>query len=117
MLKLEKLPIEYHGQTYELVCNMEALELLEEEYGDMKTVMNDSIDHVSAALFRIMLNCARADRGEEPVDKRTISRAYSYAMLREMDIFGLFLRAMSPEAANRKAAENSPKAAEEPAKN
>lgn len=117
MLQLEKLPIEYHGQTYELVCNMEALELLEEEYGGMKTVMNDSIDHVSAALFRIMLNCARADRGEEPVDKRSIARAYSYAMLREMDIFGLFLRAMSPEAANRKAAENSPKAAEEPAKN
>lgn len=101
-LQLEKKAVEFDGKRYELVCNMEALELLEDEYGgSMKAVMEDSVEHVSAALFRIMLNCARADRGEEPVEKRQISRAYSPAMLQEMDVFGMFLRAMSVDAAKK----------------
>ena len=110
-LQLEKKTVEFGGESYELVCNMEALELLEDEYGSMKAVMEDRVEHVSAALFRIMLNCARADRGEEAVEKRWISRLYSPAMLQEMDVFGMFLRAMSVDAA--RAAQNK----EEPAKN
>lgn len=111
-LQLEKKAVEFDGKRYELVCNMEALELLEDEYGgSMKAVMEDRVEHVSAALYRIMLNCARADRGEEPVEKRQISRLYSPAMLQEMDIFGLFLRAMSVDAAKK--AQNQ----EEPGKN
>lgn len=99
MLQLEKKTVEFDGESYELVCNMEALELLEDEYGSMKAVMEDRVEHVQAALFRIMLNCARADRGEEPVEKRKISRLYSPAMLQELDVFGMFLRAMSVDAA------------------
>lgn len=111
-LQLEKKTVDFGGESYELVCNMEALELLEDEYGgSMKAVMEDRVEHVSAALFRIMLNCARADRGEEPVEKRQISRLYSPAMLQELDIFGMFLRAMSVDAA--RAAQHK----EEPAKN
>ena len=110
-LQLEKKTVEFDGKSYELVCNMEALELLEDEYGSMKAVMEDRVEHVQAALFRNMLNCARADRGEEAVEKRRISRAYNPAMLQEMDVFGMFLRAMSVDAA--KAAQNK----EEPAKN
>lgn len=111
-LQLEKKAVEFDGKRYELVCNMEALELLEDEYGgSMKAVMEDRVEHVSAALYRIMLNCARADRGEDPVERRQISRAYSPAMLQEMDIFGLFLRAMSVDAAKK--AQNQ----EEPEKN
>lgn len=99
-LQLERKTVEFDGKSYELVCNMEALELLEDEYGgSMKAVMEDRVEHVSATLFRIMLNCARADRGEEAVEKRKISRAYSPAMLQEMDVFGMFLRAMSVDAA------------------
>ena len=111
-LQLERKAVEFDGESYELTCNMEALELLEDEYGgSMKAVMEDRVEHVSAALYRIMLNLARADRGEEPVEKRQISRAYSPAMLQEMDIFGLFLRAMSVDAAKK--AQNQ----EEPGKN
>lgn len=101
-LQLERKTVEFDGKRYELACNMEALELLEDEYGgSMKAVMEDRVEHVSAALYRIMLNCARADRGEEPVERRQISRAYSPAMLQEMDIFGMFLRAMSVDAAKK----------------
>ena len=111
-LQLEKKTVEFDGESYELVCNMEALELLEDEYGgSMKAVMEDRVEHVSAALYRIMLNCARADRGEEPVEKRKISRLYSPAMLQELDVFGMFLRAMSVDAA--RAAQHK----EEPGKN
>ena len=85
-LQLEKKTVEFDGESYELVCNMEALELLEDEYGgSMKAVMEDRVEHVSAALYRIMLNLARADRGEEAVEKRKISRLYSPAMLQELD--------------------------------
>lgn len=99
-LQLERKSVEFDGESYELVCNMEALDLLEDEYGgSMKAVMEDRVEHVSAALYRIMLNCARADRGEEPVEKRKISRLYSPAMLQELDVFGMFLRAMSVDAA------------------
>jgi hypothetical protein len=111
-LQLEKKAVEFDGKRYELVCNMEALELLEDEFGgSMKAVMEKSVEHVSAALFRIMLNLAREDLDEEPVEKRQISRLYSPAMLQEMDIFGLFLRAMSVDAAKK--AQNQ----EEPGKN
>lgn len=99
-LQLERKTVEFDGESYELVCNMEALELLEDEYGgSMKAVMEDRVEHVSAALYRIMLNLARADCGEDAVEKRRISRAYSPAMLQEMDVFGMFLRAMSVDAA------------------
>ena len=100
-LQLEKRPVEFRGKRYELTFNNEALDALESEYGNMKTVMEDSVDHVSAAFFRILLNCARADLGEEPLEKRDIAREYSYAMFRELDIFGGFLRALSPEAAHK----------------
>ncbi len=111
-LQLEKKTVEFDGESYELVCNMEALEALEGEYGGtMKAVMADSVEHVSAALFRVMLNLARADRGEEAVEKRRISRLYSPAMLQEMDVFGMFLRAMNADAA--RAAQKK----EEPGKN
>lgn len=111
-LQLEKKTVEFDGKIYELTCNMEALELLEDEYGgSMKAVMEDRVEHVSAALYRIMLNLARADRGEEAVEKRKISRLYSPAMLQELDVFGMFLRAMSVDAA--RAAQHK----EEPGKN
>lgn len=100
-LQLERKAVDFHGERYELVCNMAALEALEDAHGgSMKAVFEDTVDHISAELFLTMLNAARADRGEEAVEKGQIAREYNYAMLREMDIFGMFLRAMSPDANN-----------------
>lgn len=100
-LQLEKRPVEFRGKRYELTFNNEALDALETEYGGMKAVMEDSVDHISAAFFRILLNCARADLGEDPLEKRDVARETSYAMFRELDIFGGLLRALSPEAAHK----------------
>lgn len=99
MLSLEKKTIEFDGKSYELCCNMLALEQLEELHGgSMKGVFEMDVNHVNAELLLIMLNEARADNGEEAVTKRAVGKAFNYAMLRELDIFGMFLRAMSPEA-------------------
>lgn len=104
MLKLETKAVEFDGESYEICCNMAALEELEALHGgSMKAVFECDANHISAELLLIMLNEARADRGEDPITKAHFSRRYNYAMLREMDIFGMFMRAMSPEAANNDA--------------
>lgn len=109
-LQLEQKTVEYGGTKYELCCNMAALEELEQAYGgSMKAVFDDDVNHVSARLFRIMLNRARVKAGDEPVEAAEIAEIYSYAMLRELDIFGMLLRAMSPEAAYQAQAEQNAK--------
>lgn len=109
-LQLEKKNVEYGGAKYALCCNMAALEELEQSYGgSMKAVFDDDVNHVSARLFRIMLNRARVKAGDEPVETAEIAEIYSYAMLRELDIFGMLLRAMSPEAAYQKQQEQQAK--------
>ena len=95
-LQLEKRPFRFWGEDYELVCNMAALEDLENCYGgSMKDAMADTVEHVSAKLALCMLNRARKKRGEEPVSEEAFAEELSYAMLQEADIFGMFLRAMS----------------------
>lgn len=117
MLQLEKLPIEYHGQTYELVCNMEALEALQDEYGgDLNAVSQDTDIRVGFNLFRILLNLARAEKGEDAVTEKQIKKEYNWAMLKDMDILGLLTRSTNLKAAREKIAEDAA-AAEEPAKN
>lgn len=116
MLKLEKLPIEYHGQTYELACNMEALEALQDEYdGDLNAINQDRDIRVGFNLFRILLNLARAEKGEEAVTEKQIKKEYNWAMLRDMDILGMLTRSTNPDAAHEKIAADA--ANEEAAKN
>ena len=105
MLKLEKLPVEYHGEQYELCCNMEALEAFQDEYGgDLNEAMEDTEIHAAGKIFRIMLNLARAERGEEAVTAQQILREYSWAMLRELDVVGMLRRSISPTLAYQHAA-------------
>lgn len=111
-LQLEKISAAYQEKTYTLMCNMAALEDLEAIYGGMKPAMEDSVDKVSAALFLCMLNRARRKQGEPDVTREELSEEYSYAMIKDLDIFGMFIRALSPEAMKAKlaadAAENTP---------
>ena len=95
-LQLEKIEFLYGGRSYELVCNMAALDELEAAHGSMKNAMESTPNHLAAELSLIMLNRARKKRGEQPVTQEQLSEEYSYAMLRELDIFGMFLRALSP---------------------
>ena len=98
-LQLETKEIEYDGEVYTLKANMEALEAIQEEFGSMSAVYNSIPGVIADGFFRAMLNAARAERGEPPVDKKKIHREYSYAMLHELDIVGMFNRAVIPETA------------------
>jgi len=98
-LQLETKEIEYDGEVYTLKANMEALEAIQEEFGSMSAVYNSIPGVIADGFFRAMLNAARAERGEPPVDIKTIHREYNYAMLHEMDMVGMLNRAMFPETA------------------
>ena len=98
-LQLETKEIEYNGEVYTLTANMEALEAIQEEFGSLSAVYNSIPGVIADGFFRAMLNAARAERGEPPVDKKTIHREYSYAMLHELDMVGMLNRAMFPETA------------------
>ena len=102
MLQLEKKKIEFRGETYEVCCNMKVLEVLQDKYGSMKEVFASEINKVSADLFVIMLNSARAKCGEEPITLDDIAEDYNPAMIQDTDVFGVFLRAMSADTARQK---------------
>lgn len=104
MLQLEKKKIEFRGREYEVCCNMRVLEKLQDKYGDMKTVFGSEVNKVSADLFGIMLNHARAKCGETQITLDDIAEEYNPAMLQDADVFGMFLRAMSADAARQKLA-------------
>lgn len=104
MLQLEKKKIEFWGREYEVCCNMRVLEDLQTKYGDMKTVFGSEINKVSADLFVIMLNRARAKCCEDPITLDDIAEDYNPAMIQDTDVFGMFLRAMDADTARRKLA-------------
>ena len=108
-LQLEKREFAFQGESYELVCNMAALEDLEGAYdGSMKAAMEDTADHVTAKLMLCMLNRARKKRGQEPVSREEFAEEVNYAMLRELDVFGMFVRALSPTAPKPEAKNEEP---------
>lgn len=98
-LQLEKVNFSFGGVTYELVCNMAAIEELEADYGgSIKTAFSDTGEHLGAKLTLIMLNRARKKRGEAPVLYADFAEETTYAMFKEIDAVGMLLRALSPSA-------------------
>lgn len=115
-LQLEHKTVDYNGAPYVLTCNMAALDELQELHGgDMNAVFESPVQPVTAEFFLIMLNRARKKRGEEPVSRADMAEEYSYAMLEDLDIFGMFIRALSSTAAKKKLQDDA--AAENTAKN
>lgn len=109
-LQLEIKAVEYRGARYELRCNMKVLDRLQDAHGgSMKAVFDSPIHDVSAELFLLMLNQERARRGEEPVTRDELAEDYNYAMIEDLDVFGMFLRAMDAKTARRKDAEDGEK--------
>ena len=101
-LQLEKKTVDFDGRPYVLTCNMAALDALQALHGDsMEQIFKTPAKFVSRELFVIMLNRARALCGEEPVPDEQIAEEYTYAMLDEMDIFGMFLRSMDASVAKK----------------
>lgn len=101
-LQLEKKVVDFDGRPYVLTCNMAALDALQARHGDsLENVFKMPPKVISRELFAIMLNRTRKRCGEEPVDDEQIAEEYSYAMLDELDIVGMFLRSMDASVAKK----------------
>ena len=97
-LQLEHRLITYDGEDYDLVCNMAALDDLQEAYGDMDAVAADTTDRVAAQLLLSMLNRAAKKKGSArrfTLDE--LKENLSYGQLRAWDIFGMMVRSLATQ--------------------
>lgn len=106
MLQLEKLFFVVGGESVELVCNMAALEQLQELHGSMEDVFKTNSHQIAVELFEIMVNRARKKRGLEPLTHEAIMEEISPAMLEDAGILDMFFRAMDAGKAREHAEKN-----------
>ena len=98
-LKMEEVPFEMNGKTYILRCNMAVLDALEASYGSFQAVMDLPVREGQAAILAAMLNDYAEDMGwDQTWTARKIKKIFPYAGLLELDIMGLFSRAVVPES-------------------
>ena len=97
-LRLEEKRIEVEGKIYCLRCNMAVLDALEASYGSFQAVMDLPVREGQAAILAAMLNDYAEDMGwDQTWTARKIKKIFPYAGLLELDIMGLFTRAVVPE--------------------
>lgn len=97
-LRLEEKPLELDGKVYTLRCNMCVLEDLQNAHdGNFSAVMNLPVFEGAAEVLAAMLNDYAEDMGwEERWTPRAIKKRFSYAYLLDLDILGIFTRAVIP---------------------
>ena len=98
-LRLEEKRIEVDGKTYVLRCNMAVLDALETAYGSFQAVMELPVREGQAAILAAMLNDYAEDMGwEQSWTAKKIKKRFPYSVLLDLDIMGLFTRAVVPES-------------------
>ena len=97
-IKLEEKTIELGGRNYVLHVNMSVLDRLQEVCGgEINLLMQKSVNEGQAEIMAAMLNDWSEDQGwEEDWTARKVKKYFTVAMLRELDVLGMFLRAMTP---------------------
>lgn len=106
-LRLEEKPFELDGKVYALRCNMCVLDVLQDAHGDDFAVIFDlPARQACAEILAAMLNDYAEDMGwAERWTARQIKKRFSYAYLQELDILGMFTRAVIPLASTEETAE------------
>ena len=108
MIRLEEKPFEVEGKRYLLRCNMAVLETVEDQHGDIEELMKLSIRQSS-----LELNDYAEEQGwEERWTPKQLKRKISYAMLMELNIVGMLVRALSPSQPEKNAEAGSPEPAD-----
>ena len=108
-LRLEEKRIEVDGKTYVLRCNMAVLDALETAYGSFQAVMELPVREGQAAILAAMLNDYAEDMGwEQSWTAKKIKKRFPYSGLLELDIMGLFTRAVVPEGQETPAHKTEP---------
>ena len=98
-LRLEEKRLEVEGKTYVLRCNMAVLDALETAYGSFEAVMDLPMTEGLPALLAAMLNDYAEDMGwEQSWNAKKIKKRFPYSGLLDLDIMGLFTRAVVPES-------------------
>ena len=104
-IKLEEKTIELCGKAYVLHANMSVLDRVQEMHdGDIAALLNTKQNDAAAEILSAMLNDWSEDQGwEEEWTVRKVKKYFSTAMLRDLDVIGMFFRAMTPAKSKEKA--------------
>ena len=115
-LRLEEKQIQIGDRTYVLRMNMSALERIQEACGgEIKGLMHKNMYDGNAITVAAMLNDYAEDQGwEQDWTDRKVKKLFTPAMMRMLDVTGMFFRAMTPETeeGTAKTAADGPKTEE-----
>lgn len=97
-IQLEEKKLELDGKTYTLHVNMCVLDRVQEAHnGNLKKLMDQSVNSVSTEVMACMLNDWAEDMGwDERWSEKDVKKRFSLAALKELDVFGMFIRAITP---------------------
>ena len=102
-IRLEEKQIELDGRSWTLRVNMAVLDRLQENNGgDIGALLQKSVNEGLAEILAAMLNDWAEDQGwPEDWTTRKVKKNFSLRMLNELDILGMFRRAMAPAGAEK----------------
>ena len=101
-IRLEQMPFEIGGKTYQLRCNMNVLAEVQEQFeGDFATALDGKATMKSALAFlAAMLNDYADEKGwEERFTAKSLGRMFKLNELPVYDIMALVVRSITPDAA------------------
>ena len=98
-IKLEEKSIELNGRTYVLRMNMSVLDrILQVCDGEVKNLLEKSVYDSSAITVAAMLNDYAEDQGwDQDWTDRKVKKIFNPAIIKMLDVTGMFYRAMTPE--------------------
>lgn len=99
-IRLEEKPFEIDGRVYRLRCNMAVLDRIEEAHGSFEAVMQLPMRDGVTEILAAMLNDFAEDKGwpQDWTSKR-VKKLMSFRDLLELDVLGIFNRAVVPASA------------------
>lgn len=99
-IKLEEKTIELGGKLYVLHANMSVLERVQEYHdGELGQFMKTNANVAKAEILSAMLNDWSEDQGwEQDWTPKKVKKYFTVAMLNDLDVVGMFFRAMTPAA-------------------
>lgn len=101
-IRLEQMPFEVNGKTYQLRCNMNVLAEVQEQFeGDFVNALDGKTTMKSALAFlAAMLNDYADEKGwEERFTPKSLGRMFKLNDLPVFDIMGLVVRSITPDTA------------------
>ena len=98
-IKLEEKTIELDGKTYVLHVNMSVLDRIQEACGgEITAMLSKTVFESNVITMTAMLNDWAEDQGwEETWTEKKVKKRFNSAMMRMLDVTGMFFRAIRPD--------------------